>query len=231
MIRLGRGAPVLADAAGLAVLAAISPTAALVSAIYLGAASPRRTVLLYLAGAIVMTGVVGAAAFFVLRAGGLQHASQHSARYGLRLGLGILALLGGVYLLRRGPRAPDPKKSGEGFINKMVSRPTALAAFLVGVVVYSPSVTFIAAVQVVATSKSGAAESALGIILVIVITLAFIWLPYVTFLFWPEQASRRLGAFNAWLRSHGHPLLVGALLVGGLVLILDGALGLGGVIG
>jgi Sap, sulfolipid-1-addressing protein len=222
---------VLADATGLAVLAAISPTAALVSAIYLSAANPRRTVLLYLIGAIAMTGVVGAAAFFVLRAGGLQHASQHSARYGLRLGLGILALLVGLYLRRRGSRPPDPKKSGEGFINKMVSRPTALAAFLVGVVVYSPSVTFIAAVQVVATSKSGAAESALGIILVIAITLAFIWLPYLAYLFWPDKAAARLGALNAWLRRHGHLLLVGALIIGGFVLILDGALGLGGVIG
>lgn len=221
----------LVDAVGLALLAAISPTAALVSAIYLGAANPRRTVLLYLAGAIAMTAVVGTAAFFVLRAGGLQHASQHSARYGLRLGLGILALLAGLYLRRRGPRPPDPKKSGDGFINKMVARPTALAAVLVGVVVYSPSVTFIAAVQTVATSKAGAAESALGILLVIVITLAFIWLPYLTYLFWPEQTAQRLGGFNAWLRSHGHQLLVGALLVGGFVLTLDGALGLGGVIG
>jgi hypothetical protein len=137
----------------------------------------------------------------------------------------------GLYLHRRGPRPPDPKKSGEGFINKMVARPTALAAFLVGVVVYSPSVTFIAAVQTVATSKVDAAESALGIILVIFITLAFIWLPYLTYLVWPEQTSRRLGTFNAWLRSHGHQLLAGALLIGGVVLTLDGALGLGGVIG
>ncbi len=41
----------LTEAAGFAVLAALSPTALLVSAVFLGSASPRRTVLLYLAGA------------------------------------------------------------------------------------------------------------------------------------------------------------------------------------
>ncbi len=220
----------LGDAAGLAVLAAISPTAALVSAIYLGAANPRRTVLIYLAGAIVMTGVVGTAAFFALRAGGLQHVSQHPTRYGLRLGLGILALLGGIYLLRRGPKPPDPKKAGQGILNKMLSRPSAIAAFLVGVVVFSPSVTFIAAVQTVATSKSDALVSALAIVMVIGITLAFIWLPYLAYLVAPEQTTHRLGVLNSWLRSHGHQLLTGALTIGGLVLLVDGALGLAGVI-
>ena len=44
----------LTEAAGLAVLAALSPTALLVAAVFLGAASPRRTILFYLAGAVVM---------------------------------------------------------------------------------------------------------------------------------------------------------------------------------
>jgi hypothetical protein len=221
---------VLTEAAGLAVLAAISPTALLVSAIYLGAANPRRIVLVYLAGAVAMTGVVGTAAFFALRAGGLEHHGQQHTRYGLRLGLGVLALLAGLYLLRRGPKAPDPAKANKGFVNRMVARPTALSAFLVGVLVFSPSVTFIAAVQTVATSKSDAVLSALGLVLIIGITLAFIWLPYVTYLIAPEQTARRLHAFNGWLRSHGHQLLVGALSIGGFVLLLDGVLGLGGVI-
>jgi hypothetical protein len=40
----------LAEAAGFAFLAALSPTALLIAAIYLGSARPRRTVLCYLAG-------------------------------------------------------------------------------------------------------------------------------------------------------------------------------------
>ena len=54
----------LTEAVGLAVLAALSPTAVLVSAVFLSSANPHRTVLIYLAGAIVMT-VIFAAVIFV----------------------------------------------------------------------------------------------------------------------------------------------------------------------
>ena len=46
--RLGR--PVLVQAAGLALLAALSPTALLVAAVYLGSARPRLTATFYLIG-------------------------------------------------------------------------------------------------------------------------------------------------------------------------------------
>jgi hypothetical protein len=49
-----RGPPVIAQAAGLAVLAALSPTALLAAAVYLGSARPRQTTLFYLLGAMLM---------------------------------------------------------------------------------------------------------------------------------------------------------------------------------
>ena len=49
----------IAQAAGLAVLAAISPTALLLAAVYLGSARPRATVLCYLAGALLMSIAIG----------------------------------------------------------------------------------------------------------------------------------------------------------------------------
>ena len=45
----------LETAAGFALLSALSPTAVLVGAVYLGSASPRRTTLVYLAGALTTT--------------------------------------------------------------------------------------------------------------------------------------------------------------------------------
>src|ERR1700689_4595892 len=91
--------PMLTEAAGLAVLAAISPPALLVAAVFLGAASPRRTVLFYLAGAVVMTAAMAAVVFVVLRAGHLYKPREHQTRYGLRLGLGLLMLLAGTFVL------------------------------------------------------------------------------------------------------------------------------------
>ena len=73
------------QAAGLAVLAAISPTALLVAAVYLGSARPRLVGTLYLAGAILMSLVMGLVVIAILRNTGLSHRSEHTPRYGLRL--------------------------------------------------------------------------------------------------------------------------------------------------
>jgi hypothetical protein len=222
----------LTQAAGLAALAAISPTALLVAAVFLGSASPRRACVLYLAGAIVMTAVMAVIVFAVLRAGHLYRPAEHQARYGLRLGLGVLSLLGAAYVLWRSRRRPDPckeqKEKKEGVIARMVARPGRMATFLVGVLVYSPSATFVAAVSVVASSGSDTARSLAALTFVIVITVAFVWLPLVLYLLAPERTTLLLGRFNAWLRSHGHQLLAVALAAAGVVLAVNGILGLTG---
>jgi hypothetical protein len=228
----------LTEALGLALLAAITPTALLVAAVFLGSANPHRTVLFYLAGAIVMTAVMAIVVFVVLRAGHLYKPRQHAPRYGLRLGLGLVLLLLGGYYLRRGPRQPKPpkppkpgKKPKQGsIISRLTERPGPWTAFLVGILVYSPSVTYIAAVQTVATSKEDLAQSVLGLALVILITLLFIWVPFGLYLLAPERTSRLLHSFNAWLRSHGHLLVVVVSLGAGVLLTLDGILGLTGAV-
>ncbi len=67
--------------------------------------------------------------------------------------------------------------------------------------------------------------------MIIAITITFVWLPLVLYLLAPERTSRILRNFNEWLRSHGHVLTVGALLVGGVLLTLNGILGVTGVVG
>jgi Sap, sulfolipid-1-addressing protein len=220
----------LTEAAGFAVLAALSPLAVLVSAVFLGAANPRRTALIYLAGAIVMTAVIATIVFVVLHAGAVYKPRQHHTRYGIRLGLGLLALLAGGYLWRRGPKPPDPAKKDKGLVNRLLAKPGRKEAFIVGVVVYSPSLTFVAAVQVIATARQSIADSVLDIAVVIAITIAFSWLPLVLYLIAPERTGRLLRSFNGWLRSHGHIIAVGALGIGGIVLTINGILGVAGVI-
>lgn len=222
----------LTEAAGLALLAAIAPTALLVVAVFLGAANPRRTVLLFLAGAIVMTAVIAIVIFVVLRTGHLYKPHQRNARYGLRLGLGLLLLLAGAFVLRRDRKPKDPakaarkKQKGPGLISRMIATPGPKEAFIVGILVYSPSLTFVAAVQTVATSKDSVGAAVLALFLVIAITLLFIWVPFLLYLLMPDRTGRLLGSFNAWLRSHGQQILVAALLAAGVVVTIDGILGL-----
>jgi hypothetical protein len=228
----------LAQAAGFAVLAALSPTALLITAIYLGSARPRTTALCYLAGAVLISTVMGIAVLLLLRYGHFQYPGHRTPRYGLRLGLGLLSLAAAVVVARRRPRLPDhPGRSGQpggpgqpgsgkGIVSRLVASPAPMTAFAAGVLIFMPAVTFIAAIQVIATARAGVPLSTLGLLMVIVINVAFVWLPFLAYLAAPDLTTRTLTAFNAWLRGHGRILLILALLVAGVVLTVDGLLGL-----
>ena len=116
-------------------------------------------------------------------------------------------------------------------MSRMLAKPGTKEAFVVGVLVYSPSLTFVAAVQVIATARQSLIASVLDLAVVIAITIVFVWLPLVLYLLAPARTGRVLTRFNVWLRSHGHALVVGALLVGGVLMTLNGILGLTGVVG
>jgi hypothetical protein len=240
----------LLQAAGFAVLAALSPTALLITAIYLGSARPRTTALCYLAGAVLISTVMGIAVLLLLRYGHFQLPGHRAPRYGLRLGLGLLILAAIAVVARRKPRLlglsvqprspgqpgqpPNPGGPGQpgqpgqrrGIVSRLVSSPAPVTAFVAGVLVFMPALTFIAAIQVIATARAGVPLSALGLAIVIVINVAFVWLPFLAYLAAPDLTTRRLTAFNTWLRAHGRILVMLALLVAGGVLTVDGLLGL-----
>jgi uncharacterized membrane protein YfcA len=220
---------VLAQAAGLALLAAVSPTALLVVTAYLGSGRPRLTVLWYLAGAVLVSVLIGIVALIALRSGHLQDHSNRTPRYGLRTGLGVLILAVAAVVAYRQPkrRRPEPAGTGTGMMSRLIANPAPGTALLAGVVV-APSATFVAAVQVIATAKASAAITAVGLALVVVIAVAVVWLPFVAFLAFPGPTSRWLTTFNGWLKAHGRVLALGALTAAGIYLVINGLAGLTG---
>jgi len=217
----------IAEAAGFAFLAAISPTALLVMAVFLGSANPRLTALSYVIGAFAMTVVMAIAVLYVLRGTGLNLPRHHNPLYEVRLALGILALAGAVFLARRKrPVAPDPAKPSKGLMSRLISEPSPRTAFAAGVLLFAPSATFIAAVQVVASAQAGVPVTALTLVIIILLTCMVVWLPLLGYLAAPDTTTRWLKIVNDWLRTHGKRLAVYALAVCGVALIINGALGL-----
>jgi threonine/homoserine/homoserine lactone efflux protein len=228
---------VLAEAAGFAFLAAISPTALLVMAVFLSSAEPRRNALMYSAGAAVMTVTAAVIALFALRALALNLPSRHDPLYGLRLGLGILALAAGAVLSwrRRSSRAvaavaAAEVKAGRNLVSRLTAQPSPRTAFTAGLILFAPSITFLAAVQVIATSSAQPLVTLAGLLVVIVVCLLLVWLPLLGYLVAPTATAGRLRSGNGWLRAHGWQVTVWALVVGGVVLAVNGALGLAGVL-
>jgi hypothetical protein len=217
---------VLAQAAGLALLSALSPTALLIAAVYLGSARPGLTSSFYLAGAVLMSAVMAVVVLFALRSAGLNHPDQHDARYGLRLGLGILLFAAGAVVATRKPRSRDPAKAQHGLVSRMVADPAPLSAFVVGLLVFAPGVTFIAALQVIATARADPEATTLALLLVVVINVLLVWLPITLHLVAPRSTDRRLKAFNGWLRANGRTVLAVVLVVAGGIMVFDGIHGL-----
>lgn len=216
----------LLQAAGLALLAALSPTALLVAAVYLGSARPRLIAAFYLTGAVIMSLVMGVVILVALRSADLNRPAEHSPRYGLRLGLGILLLAAGIVVARRQPRAPDPAKAQRGIVSRMVANPAPLTAFLVGILVFAPGVTFLAALQVIATAQASLKLTALAVIIVVVINVVLVWLPILLHMAAPGVTTRYLTAFNGWLRAHSKTVLVWLLVVVGGIMVGNGIYGL-----
>jgi hypothetical protein len=217
---------VILQASGLALLASLSPTALLVAAVYLGSARPRLIAGFYLAGAVLVSLVMGWVLVLVLRSAGLNHPDEHAPRYGLRLGLGIVLLAAAIVVARRTPRPPDPAKAQLGIVSKMIANPAPLSAFLVGVIVYAPGIAFLAALQVIATSRASLELTGLALIIVVVIYALLVWLPIVVYLVAPALTGRYLTAFNGWLRAHGKTVAVWVLAVVGGIMVGNGIYGL-----
>src|SRR5262249_60358166 len=116
-------------------------------------------------------------------------------------------------------------RRGWGLGARLMATPAPLPGAGAGLVVFTPARPFIAAIQVIATAEAGLALSALGLVMVIVIYLATIWLPFLAYLAAPDLTSRKLTAFNAWLLTHGRAVLVIGLMVAGAALAADGVFG------
>jgi hypothetical protein len=216
----------LIQAAGLALLAALSPTALLIAAVYLGSSRPRLVTAFYLAGALAMSLVMAVILLAVLRGVNLQRPGEHEPRYGLRLGLGILLLAAAVVVARRKARPPDPAKANQGFLSKLVADPAPTSAFLVGILVFAPGVSFLAAVQVVATARASFDLTVIALIVVVVINVLLVWLPILLHLIFPGATTRYLTAFNGWLRAHGKVILICVLVAVGGIMVINGIYGL-----
>jgi hypothetical protein len=218
----------LAQAAGFGLLAAVSPTALLVMAVFLGSANPRTTAFFYVAGAVIMTVAMAVAVLFLLRGVGLNQPRQHEPRYGLRFGLGIIALAVAVLMSRRKPRplAAGEEKKGPGLVGRLTASPGPRTAFLAGVVLFAPSATFIAAVQVPATARAGVPVTVVALLIIVALTVVTVWLPLLAYLAAPDATTRALRTANEWLRANGRRLVTGALWVAGVALVVNGALGL-----
>ena len=91
---------------------------------------------------------------------------------------------------------------------------------------FGPSLTFISAVQIVGTARAGLGETIGAMVMIIVLAVAFAWLPLVAYLVAPQKTISLLRGFDYWLKRHGKTVLTVAIGVVGVLLVIQGILGL-----
>ena len=208
----------------LALLASLYPFGLAALFLLLQATRPRARAGVFLIGAAVCTLAVGFLVVFVLRGAGVGNNSEQTPRYGLELAIGVAFLVGAWVLAHH---VPKPKSEDQpSRITKAASGSGLLAVFVVGIAMYTPSPTYLAALEVVGSSKLSTAATSLWIIIVVVLLLITIEIPILLYWLAPGWTVPRLSAVNDWLARNGRNFFAIVLAVLGVWEVTRGLVGL-----
>ena len=209
----------------LALLSSLYPFGLVALLLLLSATRPRARSVVFLLGAAVCLLTVGFLFVFVLRGAGLNQSSNQTPRYALRVGLGVLFLIGAWVLAHRPPK-PKAVDDQPSRVTKAVAGSGLLAVFVVGVAMYTPSPTYLAALDVVAGTKMSGPAAVAWVLILVALVLITIELPILLYFVAPDWTIPKLQAVNTWLGRNGRALLVYVLAGLGIWQIVDGLVGL-----
>jgi Sap, sulfolipid-1-addressing protein len=211
-------------------VSALNPAALVACAAYLGRERGIRLGGGLLAGGLIMSLLVGIVVLVLVRDSGLQLPKNRTPRYGVRLGLGVLALLLAAFLpwlnahVRRGAKAGKPS-----IVTRLTETAGVGGAILLGVFIFVPSVQYVAGVQDVATAERGITAAVLLIVVAAVINVAVVWVLLAAYLRAPDRTQFHLTKANAkvaWVKNHSEVVIRIILAIVGGYLVISGAVGL-----
>jgi hypothetical protein len=209
----------------LALVSSLYPFGLVALLVLFGATRPRPRSGVFFIGAAVCLLAVGLVFVLVLRGAGVNQSSNSTPRYGLRIGFGVLFLIGAWILAHRPPK-PKTDSDEPSRVSKAVAGSGLLAVFVVGLLMYTPSPTYIAALDVVGGTKMSTAAAVGWVVLVVVLVLITIEIPILLYFVAPGWTVPKLEALNQWLDRNGRSLVVWVLVVLGVWQLVDGIVGL-----
>ena len=183
----------------------------------------RSKVAVFLAGAVACTLPIGFLVVFALHGIGLDQDSKRSASFGLRLAIGVVLLVAALVIARWSPK-PHNKPS---HVIRLAREGGLVGVFVAAVALYVlPSPVYLAALEVVGSTKLDTAARAGWVIIVVALVLVTVEVPVLLFLLAPGRTVPRLRALDASLGRYARTLLAMVLAVIGLWEVIDGLVGL-----
>jgi Sap, sulfolipid-1-addressing protein len=206
----------------LALIASLYPFGLVALLLLFEAPRPKARSAAFIAGAAACTLTIGFLVVFVLRGAGVGKPSEQTPRYGLRVAIGVLFLVAAWVLARRAPKA----SGGASRISAAIAGSGLIAAFTAGLALYTPAPSYLAALQVVGSSKLSTTSAAVWVVIVVALVLITIEVPFLLYLFAPGRVMPRFTAATAWLNSNSKAIFTVVLVVLGIWQVVDGLVGL-----
>lgn len=215
----------------LALVSAVFPTLLAAVVVILGLPSPGRILLVYLAGALLMSVVAGLAWIYVFSADWLIDADDPGLNAAadmvgavIALGLLCLVLAGGERLLprRRPNRRSDRDHQGESWSHRGLAGGPLKLVFVIGLVLAIPGPIYLLALKEIAAVDQPLAADVAAVVGYTLIKFALAELPLMGYVLAPEQTRDVVARLNRWFRGRNTEIAAGLCAAVAAILIADG---------
>ena len=211
--------------------AALNPGALVVSAVYLAKERGARLQTAFLTGGLIIGALVGVVALVVVRLTGLELPTNLTPHYGIRLGLGIVALVIAAFLpwLRTLRPGGAPGESKPSLSTRLMGGAEVGGAIIVGVLIFVPGVQYLAGVEGFATGEPSVAIALLLVLAAAVVNVTLAWVFLAAFMSAPDRTQTHLTRANnwiGWVKDHRDLVVRSVLGIVGVYLVTNGAIGL-----
>jgi hypothetical protein len=209
--------------------ATANPTLIAATTVMLLLPNPKRLMLGYLAGALLVSVTIGLVIVFSLQGSGAVDTAKRTVNPALDLVIGALLLVvaaaihsGRVREVRRRRReaheaAKAAKKPPRW--RRLLEQGSPRDTFVVGVLLTLPGASYLAALDSLSKVDPGTAATVLVVIGINLIMLLLVELPLISFAVAPEWTPRALERVKGWFARHGrHAMVIGAASVGSLLI-------------
>ncbi|MGH2966787.1 MAG: GAP family protein [Solirubrobacterales bacterium] len=185
--------------------------------------SPKRLLLGYLVGALLISLTTGFVIVFAVHNSSATSTAQNSLSPSMDITLGLIALLvayvlqGGhdERLKRRRKKKDEGAEKSPSKVEQLLGRGSARVTFAVGVALTLPGVAYLAALRDLDEMNYGAVPTVLIILGFNVMLLILLEIPLLGYALAPERTVVEVQRFRAWLSRSGRRMaIIGAAGIG-----------------
>lgn len=203
----------------MAVAVSLEPFRIGMAVVMLGRPRPHLQLAAFLAGGFAMGLAVGMTVLFVV---GKRLPEAHFTLPRVQIAIGALAVVAALALsLTRGrPRTPPP------WLTRMLGGRSLWIAGAAGLGIALPSLDYLAALAVIASSGTGPVTQLGALIAFNAVAFALVEVPLLAHIVAPARTTAAMTALNEWVRGRRRREVAGLLAAVGVALLLAGLLGI-----